>query len=177
MITKKAYKLFRIDAEGNLHPLYVFASEVIPIGEWLEAKEGTLLADGKHVSSRLGSLAYRPGWHLADIPLAKHIGVKLPNGELAMRKNHVWCEVEYEDDVDYQIAANSNGYYKGYKFNPRDAYLKYIPFHGSYRYKTSPKMLGEWIICGNMRVLRTLTYEEVAEICRAHGYEPQQVAA
>lgn len=42
MKTAKGYKLFRIlkSQPGKLFPLYVYATEEIPIGEWLKAKEG-----------------------------------------------------------------------------------------------------------------------------------------
>lgn len=66
-----AYKLFKVKKKypGQLFPLYVMANEPVPIGVWLPAKEGPRNKDGK-VASKLGPLAFRPGWHLSDIPLA-----------------------------------------------------------------------------------------------------------
>ena len=58
------------------------------------------------------------------------------------------------------------------KFNPKNAFLNYVPTKGYYRYKTSPNMLGEWIIAGNILVLRILSDDEVAEILKEKGYEP-----
>lgn len=167
-----AYKLFRTKktAPGRLFPLFVLADEEVPMNEWLAAKPGILLPSGK-VKSRLGPLAYRPGWHLSDIPLAIHIGVKEDGSIKYMHPDHVWCECEYSDEIDYQPEANANGTTeKG--FDPKKAFLKKVPEHGYYRYKTSPMMLGTWIIAGDIKINRIMTDEEVAKICREHGYEP-----
>jgi hypothetical protein len=70
--TVTAYKLFR-QVEGKLYPLYVNSDEEIPVGAWLDADEGPINAEGK-VESDIGELAYRPGWHAGDLPIATHIG-------------------------------------------------------------------------------------------------------
>ena len=98
--TIKAYKLLRIDRKtGKLYPLFVGAKEETPIGVWLDADEGEMTTDKKtgtqKVKSKLGNLAYRPGWHLGDIPLATHIGVKGDSGKIEfMNPDHVWAEVD-----------------------------------------------------------------------------------
>jgi hypothetical protein len=98
--TIKAYKLFRVDSKnpGKLFPLFVDANTSVPLNVWLDAEEGPSLTDSKgniKVKSKLGNLAYRPGWHLADIPLATHIGVKGNSGRIEyMNPNHVWAEAE-----------------------------------------------------------------------------------
>lgn len=68
------YKLFRLK-HGKLYPLYVNANKPTPLGVWLDAEAGERTSDGK-VKSRLGKLAYRPGWHSGDMPVALHIGEK-----------------------------------------------------------------------------------------------------
>lgn len=166
----KAYKLFRTlrSRPGEIFPLYVNADKPTPIGEWIDAEEGTRLSDGK-VKSRLGHLAFRPGWHLSDVPLATHIGVKDASGRIvAMNPQHRWYECEYSDGVDYQDKAHASGISNG-RFNPRNAYIKEIPQGGFYRYKTNPMMFGDWIIAGSIKVIRPLSDEEVAEICEANG--------
>ena len=45
------YKLFRKDAKGSLHPLYIGAKDVVPIGRALTAVVGPIAVDGKHVRS------------------------------------------------------------------------------------------------------------------------------
>ena len=65
MKTAKGYKLFRIlkSQPGKLFPLYVYATEEIPIGEWLKAKEGQKTENGK-VKSKLGPLRLDLGFIL-----------------------------------------------------------------------------------------------------------------
>ena len=164
------YKLFRVkrSAPGQLFPLYVFANQPVPMGVWLEAREGPRRKNGK-VRSRIGDLAFRPGWHLSDIPLAIHIGIKEYGVVKYMHDDEVWCECEYSDTVDYQPVADQCGTRNGVLY-PREAMLTEIPVNGFYRYKTSPQMLGKWIIAGGMKVLRVLSDEEVAAICKASGY-------
>jgi len=168
-----AYKLFRLKS-GRLYPLYVLSNQEVPLGVWLPAQSGERLPSGK-VKARLGrGLAFRPGWHCSDIPLAIHIGRKDAAGNIvSMHPDTVWAEVEYADKVSYMPEARANGTH-GAKFNPQKACLDHVPEDGFYRYKTSPKMLGEWIISGAIRVNRILTDAEVAQICRAQGYEPQR---
>ena len=166
------YKLFRVkrSAPGQLFPLYVLSDQPVPLGAWLPAQEGHRKENGK-VRSRIGDLAFRPGWHLSDLPLAIHIGIKEDGVIRYMHDDEVWCECEYSDAVDYQPVADQQGMRAGV-FHPRNAMLTEIPVDGFYRYKTSPQMLGKWIIAGSMKVLRVLPDEEVAGICRAAGYDP-----
>ena len=51
-----------------------------PIGKWVKAECGERV--GNKVKSKLGLLAFRPAWHLCDIPLAVHIGVKGDSGNI-----------------------------------------------------------------------------------------------
>lgn len=170
---KTAYKLFRVSKKnkGKLYPLFVDTSNSIPIGIWLEAKEGEKNGNGK-VKSKLGPLCFRPGWHLSDIPLAIHIGVKGESGNIEfMHPEYVWCECEYDDSINYQEIANKKGT-RNNKIIPKFAYLDYVPKNGYYRYKTSPSMLGEWIISGNIKVIKILNDNEVATILKESGYAP-----
>jgi len=159
--TVKAYKLFRTKGDGKLYPLFVNADKPVPMGEWLEAEEGPQgKAQGK-VKSKLGDLAYRPGWHAGDLPMATHIGGK---SDPSLKKpdyrpdNHVWAEVEMAADKDWQSVADSRG--KGVKAHITDQ----VPYGGFYRYKTNPNMTGNWLIGGNMKVNRVLPDEEVKAI-------------
>ncbi|HCW22834.1 MAG TPA: hypothetical protein DGX96_03960 [Lachnospiraceae bacterium] len=157
------YKLLKMK-DGNLYPLYVDTKTRIPIGVWVDAKEGERLPNGK-VKSRLGPLQFRPGWHLSEIPLAVHIGIK-ENGVIRfMHDDEVWCECEYSDEINYQPVVEKNG--RGYR-----AMMTSIPVRGYYRFKTSPQMLGKWIIAGSMKINRILSDEEAAKIVRSAGYEP-----
>ena len=160
----KGYKLFR-ERNGVLYPLFVDATEAIPIGVWLKAKAGELAEDGKHVKSKLGNLAYRPGWHLNDdAPHVEHIYSRGKDGKKYMKKGTVWAEVEYRGK-NLQKLADSMGK------QPRDKCLRYVP-DGYYRYKTTAQMRGSWVICGEMRVTRILSDEEVERLCKKVGLEP-----
>jgi len=171
----KAYKLFRTKG-GNtdeLYPLFVNANKPVPIGEWVPAEVGPVAASGK-VKSKLGELAYRPGWHAGDLPIATHIGgksdpkLKAPDFR---RADEVWAEVEMPNDVDWQTIANQKAQLnKAGQPIPRTAHITdEVPFGGFYRYKTSPNMQGNWLIGGDMKVNRVLTDEEVRAINEAAG--------
>jgi hypothetical protein len=62
----RTYKLFRI-REGRLFPLFVETKREMPMGEWLDAGVGELV-DLRHVKSKLGPLALRPGFHSTEVP-------------------------------------------------------------------------------------------------------------
>ena len=168
--TVTAYKLFRVDPRrpGELFPLFVRANEAVPIGEWLDADTGELTAAGK-VKSKLGPVAFRPGWHGGDLPVAKHIGEKSQQALSAPDRraaNHVWAEVEFAADRDWQAEANRRAKV-GKNGQPVAATAQIsdqIPEDGYYRYKTNPNMQGNWLIGGAMRVRRVLSDAEVAAI-------------
>ena len=115
-------------------------------------------------------LAFRPAWHLCEIPFVNHIGVKGDSGNIEyMHSNYVWCEVSYNDDVDYQDAANLKGTINGKLVQSR-AFLDYVPENGYYRYKTSPNQLCDWIMAGEIFIHKVLSDEEVRSILEDSGY-------
>jgi len=164
--TVKAYKLFT-QKDGELYPLFVKANETVPMGKWLAADVGPMV--GGKVKSKIGQLAFRPGWHSGDMPVATHIGGKSDN---RLKKpnyrpdNQVWAEVEVSNDVNWQKEANKRASVtKQGKIIPRTAQISdQVPEGGHYRYKTNPNMTGEWLISGEIKVNRILTDEEVKEI-------------
>ena len=178
--TIKAYKLMRVmeTQKGKVFPLFVDAAQPAPIGVWLDAEEGPITINEKtgipKVTSRLGKLAYRPGWHLTDIPIANHIGVKGKSGKIEfMNSKHVWCECEAAADIDYQPEANANGRDpKTGRVIPSKADIKRIPVDGYYRFKTNPNMAEDWIITGAIKINRVLSDAEVEQILIEHGQKP-----
>lgn len=153
---------------GELFPLFVNTHKATPLNQWIDAECGEKIEN--KVKSTLGPLAFRPAWHLTDIPLAIHIGIKGNSGKIEyMHPEHVWCEVSYNDKVNYQSLANQQGMNNG-KFNSKKAYLDYIPKNGFYRYKTNPNQLGEWIMAGEIFIHKILTDEEVRDILSEKGY-------
>ncbi len=177
MSSRIAYKLFRIKKSdpGKLFPLYVLADKPTPMGVWLPAEEGNRANDGK-VKSRLGNLAYRPGWHLSDeVPYVTHIGQKDGSGKIAwMAEDAVWCRCRYHTDICYQNEADMIAWENSRweKFNPRLAQLTHVPWSGWYSYRTNPQMYSSWIIAGEIFVERVLTDKEVEKLCRKRGLTP-----
>jgi hypothetical protein len=172
----KAYKLFRTDprAPGQIFPLFVDANKPVPMGKWVKAEAGPAGKDPTKVKSKLGDLAYRPGWHAGDLPVATHIGAKSDPSLKApdiRPDNHVWAEVEMPDDVDWQSIANSRARItKAGTPDLKTAHITdQVPYGGHYRYKTNPNMTGNWLIGGEMKVNRLLDDDEVKEINDANG--------
>ena len=157
----KTYKLFRVKGT-KLYPLYVNAKETTPIGKWIKSKPGELV-DETHVkaSGCGGKLALRSGYHSTEIPFTDWIGEKQADGSLAQRKDCVWCECEVKGD---EVEAKTR---QGYRIVPENSW---------YYFKTNSKQDRPWVISDWIRVVRILTNEEVADICRANGIEPQPVA-
>jgi hypothetical protein len=171
--TVKAYKLFRVhkDHPGKLFPLFVDANTPVEMNKWVDAKEGDM-KDGK-VKSKIGALAYRPGWHAGDLPMATHIGEKSDPSVTAPDRrpaNHAWAEVEMPDDVDWQAEATKRGTNADGKLVPVKAHITdQIPKGGHYRYKTNPNMTGNWLIGGSMKVNKVLSDAEVERINKKAG--------
>lgn len=159
----KAYKQFRLGKDGNLYPLFVLANKPVKTGTWLIAEEGQRTEDGK-VKSKLGSLAFRPGWHLSEIPYAPHIGIK-ENGKVKyMKPDTVWALCEVYDENNWTPQAQANGI-NGDHYDCRKACLKHIPYGGFYYFNTNPNAFGRWMIAEKIKVVRVLTDAEVEDIC------------
>jgi hypothetical protein len=171
--TVKAYKLFRVHEKhpGKLFPLFVDSNTPVEMNKWVDAKEGEM-SNGK-VKSKIGALAYRPGWHAGDLPIATHIGEKSHPSLTAPDQrpaNHAWAEVEMPHDVDWQSVADERGTNAQGKLVPVKAHITdQIPKGGHYRYKTNPNMTGNWLIGGSMKVNKVLTDKEVEKINKAAG--------
>lgn len=174
--TVPGYKLFRTHARhpGALFPLYVHADAPVEVGAWVAATAGPPGKRPGTVRSRLGELAFRPGWHASDLPVARHIGGKSAPGSSApdhRPDDQVWAAVELADDVDWQAVADARATVgRSGKPVARTAHVTdQVPLGGCYRYKTNPSMVGTWLIAGHMRVLRVLSDDEVMAINTAAG--------
>ena len=182
------YKVFVLK-NGELYPPMVANpnGEATPVGVWLDADAAPIAgqsktgrsqvkAGGKGTQGGSGKLAYRPGWHLGEIPYALQFNRNDENGERTLfPANFVWAEVEYANDVDYQEEAMSYGYNQNGNFQHSYAGLPRVPENGAYHYRTNPNPETDpWIITGAMRVKRILTPTEVDEMVKAAGREPQR---
>ena len=157
----KTYKLFRVKGT-KLYPLYVNAKESVAFHKWIKSKPGELV-DETHVkaSGCGGKLAHRSGFHSTTIPFTDWIGEKQDDGSLAQRKDCVWCECEVKGD---EVESKTR---QGYRIVPEDSW---------YYFKTNSKQNEPWIISDWIKVTKILSNEEVADICRANGIEPQKIA-
>ena len=183
------YKVFYLK-NGNLYPPMVANPNgaATPVGVWLDADAAPVAetsktgrskvkAGGRGTQGGSGTLAYRPGWHLGEIPYALQFNrVNPETGEKELfPKDFVWAEVEYADDVDYQDEAMSYGMTPSGKFQHSLAGLPRVPENGSYHYRTNPNPETDpWIITGAMKVNRILTQDEVDQMVRDAGREPQK---
>jgi hypothetical protein len=176
--------------DGKLYPPMVANpnGEATPVGVWLDADAAPVAgvtktgrrqvkAGGKGTQGGSGKLAYRPGWHLGEIPYA--LQFNRMNPETGQRElfpaNFVWAEVEYANDVDYTDEARSYGVNPSGKYQHSLAGLPRVPENGSYKYRTNPDPNTDpWIITGAMKVNRILKPSEVDAMVEAAGREPQQ---
>ena len=148
------YKLFRIK-NNKLYPLFVDRNTEMVTGITLDAIVGEK-ADDTHVKSKLGALSLRPGFHSTQVPFADWIGKK-QNGRLVQRKNTVWCECEVNGEE--QVVTAKNG-------------LRTLP-DTWYFFRTKAQQPFPWIISRQITINRILTHDEVTEVCRQYGLEPQ----
>ena len=183
------YKVFVLK-NGQLYPPMVANPNgaATPVGVWLDADAAPVAgqsktgraqvkAGGKGTQGGSGVLAYRPGWHLGEIPYALQFNRLNPEtGERELfPANFVWAEVEYANDVDYQEEAMSYGYNRNGRFQHSYAGLPRVPENGAYKYRTNPNPETDpWIITGAMRVKRLLKPSEVDAMVREAGRTPQQ---
>jgi len=186
---KKAYKVFRVK-DGKLYPPMVANAnnEPTPIGVWLGAEEGAfagLSKTGRPQVKSIGSgtLSYRPGWHLGDIPRAKQFDrLNKETGEVEFPKDFVWAECEYVADKDYQKDSDEQGHmrigkdgkpYRSDKYQHSLAGLQKIPDNGYYKYRTNPNPdTVPWVITGAIKVDKLLSDDEVNSILKQNGIEP-----
>lgn len=88
-----AYKLLRRRKNGTLGPLFINASQVIPLDEWLEAED--------HPTK---GYAHRPGWHCTLKPVAPHIKLEPKN-----KPPRIWCRVLIEDATHFDRPQSQGG--------------------------------------------------------------------
>lgn len=187
--TAIGYKVFYVK-DGKLYPPMVKnpGGSDTPMNLWLDASAGEISSytktgrpqiekggEGTHCSK--GELAYRPDWHLGDVPIAKQFEKVNPlNGKKELfPREFVWAECEYSCDIDYQEDTMKNGYTENGSFRHSYAGLQKVPENGCYRYRTNPDPnTEEWIITGKIKVNRILSGKEVDELCRKAGKEPQK---
>ena len=83
-----AFKLMRKRADGTLGPLFINASQRVPIGKWLKAE-----------AHEKKGFAFRPGWHACTKPEAPHLS----------KKGRVWCKVELKGVKEFSRPEAQGG--------------------------------------------------------------------
>lgn len=179
--------------KGLLFPLFVGAKEKdgIKPGVWYKCGTGELRIEvdetGKpipggaiQVDSKLGNLAYRPGWHLASAPVTRHIGVggsrakDNRNNYDSMYSENVWSKVEYSAHYDYTDKAKTM---PGADKDPKKAMFtdKNEINNGFYHYKTNSNAddSEDWLIADAIRVVSILSDETVKRLASEHGLKAQ----
>lgn len=149
------YKLFEMNPNGELFPLFIDKDTPVPVGKWVKAE--------MHPTP---GFACRGGWHLGsklpDAPWLKgYDGTE--KGYYKPRWKHgkrVWCKVEYNANHDYndEVAKTKKGY-----FDDK------IPEDGFYLFREAGKDL--WIITSDIKILKILTDEEREEIITENNYD------
>ena len=138
-------------------------------------------AGGKGTQGGSGKLAFRPGWHLGQIPFAAQFGrVNPETGEKELFPNNfVWAKVEYAMDEDYQHESDERMYYDkngNRREKPTHSLggLNHVPENGYYTYRTNPDPTTDpWIITGAMRVIEIMKPSEVDRVVSEAGRAPQ----
>jgi len=155
VITKKGYKLFEMNKEGKLFPLFIDKTEEIPVGEWVVAK---------NIPTK--GFATRPGWHIgAHVPDAPWLkgyngtSIGIYKSRIAQGKR-VWCEVEYNATHNYDIEVS---------VLPGKCFRDKIPSNGCYTFKEVGK--GDWVISSDIRIVRVLSEDERQSIILEAKYD------
>ena len=176
---------------GQLYPTKVKnpSGQGTPLGVWLNADTGELArdADGNIKTNTLGrisvkadggTLAWRPGWHLGELPEANQMNKSNPNVEGKpsevglMHEDYVFCECEFAADVNYQIEAFKMGFNKNGNYQHKLAGLPYLPKNGYYRYRTNPDPnTSPWFISGAIKITRILDDAERKAIIDKYNAE------
>lgn len=139
------------------------------------------LPDGSK-AKYITALAYRPGWHAADLPYFPQGGKQDPESNYGNvhRSNQVVFECEFSANRDYTETARSQtkAYNGEGKFVARNADLQYMPKDGYYQYTTNQFLKDEdkgyWYIGGAMKINRALTQEECDTILKENGKAVQE---
>ncbi len=149
------YKLFEMDSKGNLLPLFIDKNNPVPMGEWIKAE---------FIPTK--GFAARGGWHVgADVPDAPWLksydgtdtGFYRPRFK---HGNRVWCEIEYNDNHNYDEEVSKL---------PKKCFVDKVPDDGCYFFREVGK--GVWVITSDIKINRILTEEERQIILKEKGYD------
>lgn len=149
---QKYYKLFEMDINGNLYPLFIDNKTIYPIDKWIYAEN--------HPTK---GFARRPGIHTGEICSAPWLMAadgtyKSQRGKSFKR---VWCEVECNTTTDYTNVVVKL---------PKKYFVDHVPENGFYKFReTGCNRI--WIITDRIKIIRILTEEERQQILKEMNYD------
>lgn len=158
MTHKTGYKLFEMDTNGNLHPLFIDKKTTYPINQWIKA--------GNYPTT---GYAKRPGLHVGQICSAPWLMSADGTYKSQRGKNwkRVWCEVEYNATVDYTSVAEKL---------PKKCFTDKIPENGFYKFKETG--CGRiWIITDKIKITRILNEQERMQMLNKMNYNEETAFA
>ena len=158
MKTKTGYKLFEMDTNNNLYPLFIDKKTAYPIGEWIQAEN--------HPTK---GYAKRPGLHVGQICSAPWL-MSADGAYKSQRSKYwkrVWCEVEYNATVDYTEIVEDL---------PKKCFVDHVPENGFYNFRETG--CGRiWIITDKIKITRIIDEEERMEILKSMNYDETEAFA
>lgn len=162
MKTGIGYKLFEMNQEGKLFPLFIGKTKETELNKWIHAEY--LPCKG---------YAHRGGWHVGTIPSAPWLMSvnRIYKSKRSKYWKRVWCEVEYNTNHNYDDEVN---------LLPKKCFVDKCPEDGFYFFKETGNRI--WVITSDIKVNKILTESERKQILNAEGFnevkefEPYRVA-
>lgn len=157
MKTVKTYKLFEMDQNDNLFPLFIGKNNSFPIGQWIKAQ--ILPTKGFSV---------RPGFHSGQIPSAPWL-MSFDGTYKSQRFKYgkrVWAECEIIADIDYT---------KEIERLPKKCFDDSLPNNGYYQFREAG-LNRIWLISDKIKINRILTEEERQQILKDMNYNEKEMA-
>lgn len=154
-MVKTGWKLFEMNEDGRLFPLFINKKEETPMNEWVMAE----------IIDYHPGFAHRPGWHLSDgsfspdAPWLKSFDGTYKS-QRGKRFKRVWCEVEYMADIDYTDIVEKL---------PKKCFTDRLPDMGFYKFRESGGRL--WVIADRIRITRILSEDERQQILKEMNYD------
>lgn len=150
MKTGIGYKLFEMNSDGELFPLFIGKTKETELGKWLKVE---------YIPTK--GFACRGGWHVGTIPSAPWL--MSVNGIYKSKRSkywkRVWCEVEYNTNHNYDKEVN---------LLPKKCFVDKCPEDGFYFFKETGNRI--WVITSDIKVNKILDESERKQILKANGF-------
>ena len=162
MKTGIGYKLFEMNPDGKLFPLFIGKTKETELGKWIKAE---------YIPTK--GFASRGGWHIGSIPSAPWL--MSADGTYKSKRSkywkRVWCEIEYNANHNYDNEVNTL---------PKKCFIDKCPEDGFYFFKETGNRV--WVITSDIKVNKIITEEERKQILFTQGFnevkefEPYRIA-